>query len=107
MGQTRGAVHRIGRPLYPRALGERWSLRGGAVGGGRRGVAEMRQGLGGALRGRRMGRERVGRTRATFFGGCEMWKLGLEVGAEEKREGGEEGRRGTTKWIGDVPLAGL
>jgi len=95
MGQTRGAVHRIGRPLYPRALGERWSLRGGAVGGGRREVAETRKDLGGALRGRRMGRARVGRTRATFFFGfCEGWKLGLQVGAEEKREGGREGLLG-------------
>ena len=92
MGQTQGAVHRIGRPLYPRALGECWSLRGWAVGGGRRGVAETRKNLAGALRGMRMGRERVGRTRATFWF-CERWKLGLEVGEEEKREGG---RRGST-----------
>ena len=66
-GQTRGAAHRIGRPLCPRALGACWRLRGVAVRGGRRGVVETRKSLGGALRGRRMGRARVGRTRATFF----------------------------------------
>ena len=89
MGQTRGAGHRIGRPLCPRALGACWSLHGVAVGGGRRGVVETRKSLGGALRGRRMGRARVGRTRATFFftGFVRSGELGLELGAEERREG--------------------
>ena len=60
-----------------------------AVRGGRRGVVETRKSLGGALRGRRMGRERVGRTRATVFniGFVRGGELGLKLGAEERREG--------------------
>ena len=46
MGQMRVAGYRIGWPLYPQALGECWWLRGVAVGGGRRGVAEARKNLG-------------------------------------------------------------